>query len=200
MSVIIGLTGGIASGKSTVSSMLKELGIPVIDADEEARLAVEKGEKAYFEIVSYFGEEILFEDGSIDRRKLGSIIFPNEAKRKVLNGIVHPAVRENMNRKKEEYLACGHDFVVLDIPLLFESKLTHMVEKVLIVYVDELTQLARLMDRNGFTEEEASARIASQLPLKEKLALADAVIDNNGSIDETKKQLLNILSNWGFVK
>lgn len=200
MSVIIGLTGGIASGKSTVSSMFKELEIPVIDADEEARLAVEKGEKAYFEIISYFGEEILLEDGSIDRRKLGSIIFPNEAKRKVLNGIVHPAVRENMNRKKEEYLACGHDFVVLDIPLLFESKLTHMVEKVLVVYVDEVTQMKRLMDRNGFTEEEASTRIASQLPLQEKLALADAVIDNNGTVDETKKQLLNILSNWGFVK
>lgn len=200
MSVIIGLTGGIASGKSTVSTMLKELNIPVIDADEEARLAVEKGEKAYLEIVAYFGEEILLEDGSIDRLKLGSIIFPNEDKRKILNSIVHPAVRENMLRKKEQYLLSGHEFVVLDIPLLFESKLTHMVEKVIVVYVDEQTQLARLMERNGFSKEEATARIASQLPLKDKLTMADAVIDNNGSIDETKKQLISILTNWGFTK
>ncbi|WP_318508067.1 dephospho-CoA kinase [Bacillus sp. T3] len=200
MSVIIGLTGGIASGKSTVSMMLKELNIPVIDADEEARLAVEKGEKAYLEIVAYFGEEILLADGSIDRLKLGSIIFPNEDKRAILNSIVHPAVRENMLRKKEQYLIAGYEFIVLDIPLLFESKLTHMVEKVIVVYVDEQTQLARLMERNGFSEEEAMARIASQLPLKDKLTLADAVIDNNGSIDDTKKQLINILTNWGFTK
>jgi len=200
MSVIIGLTGGIASGKSTVSMMLKELNIPVIDADEEARLAVEKGEKAYLEIVAYFGEEILLEDGSIDRLKLGSIIFPNEEKRTILNSIVHPAVRENMLRKKEQYLIAGYEFVVLDIPLLFESKLTQMVEKVIVVYVDEQTQLARLMERNGFSKDEAMARIASQLPLKDKLTLADAVIDNNGSIDDTKKQLISILTNWGFTK
>ncbi|NMD70721.1 dephospho-CoA kinase [Bacillus sp. DNRA2] len=199
MAVIIGLTGGIASGKSTVSNMLKELGIPVIDADEEARLAVEKGEKAYDEIVAYFGKEILLEDGSIDRPKLGSIIFPNEEKREVLNHIVHPAVRQNMLRKKEQYVAGGNELVVLDIPLLFESKLTYLVDKIILVFVDEQTQLNRLMARNNFTESEAKSRIASQLPLRDKLQWADEVINNNGSIVDTKQQLLKILSQWGYT-
>lgn len=199
MSLIIGLTGGIASGKSTVANMLKELNIPVVDADEEARLAVEKGKKAYSEIVAYFGEEILMEDGSIDRAKLGGIIFPNEEKRKVLNSIVHPAVRENMVQKKDHYLTDGHNLVVLDIPLLYESKLTHMVDKVMVVYVDEKTQLERLMARNGFSMEEAQSRIASQLPLSEKLKWADAVINNNGSIEETKQQIYDCLNKWGFT-
>ncbi|WP_147532591.1 dephospho-CoA kinase [Bacillus marasmi] len=199
MAVIIGLTGGIASGKSTVSNMLKELGIPVIDADEEARLAVEKGEKAYYEIVEHFGEDILLEDGSIDRPKLGSIIFPNEEKRKILNSIVHPAVRQNMLQKKVQYVAAGHQFVVLDIPLLFESKLTHMVDKILLVFVDKQTQLDRLIARNNFTESEAKSRIASQLPLKEKKQWADDIIDNNGTIEESKQQLLTILTKWGYT-
>lgn len=198
MSFIIGLTGGIASGKSTVSNMLKELGIPVIDADEEARLAVEKGEKAYNAIVDHFGEAILMDDGSIDRAKLGAIIFKDEEKRLVLNSIVHPAVRERMLQKREQYRSNGHHFIVLDIPLLFESRLTAMVDKVIVVYVDDLVQLERLKKRNGFTEEEAQERIASQMPLKDKQKLADAVINNNGTIEETKKQLFSILRNWGF--
>ena len=193
MSVIIGLTGGIASGKSTVSNMLKDLSIPVIDADEEARLAVDKGEKAYNDIIAYFGTEILMEDGTIDRPKLGSIIFPNQEKRSVLNSIVHPAVREKMQQKKENYIALGHKVIVLDIPLLFESKLTHMIDKVIVVYVNEQTQLERLMHRNGYSNEEAKSRISSQLPLNEKRKLADYVIDNNGPIEETRKQLLDIL-------
>lgn len=198
MSFVIGLTGGIASGKSTVSNMIKELGIPVIDADAEARLAVEEGEKAYNEIVHHFGESILLEDGSIDRAKLGAIIFNDEKQRLVLNSIVHPAVRIKMLRKKEDYTNKGHQFIVMDIPLLFESKLTAMVDKVIVVYVDDLVQLERLKSRNGFSEEEAKARIASQMPLKEKKKLADAVINNNGTIEETKVQLLSILENWGF--
>lgn len=198
MSQIIGLTGGIASGKSTVSNILKELSIPVIDADEEARLAVEKGEKAYNEIVAYFGEEVLMEDGAIDRSKLGSIIFPNPEKRAVLNSIVHPAVRERMQLKKEHYLSIGERIIVLDIPLLFESKLTHMIDKVIVVYVDEQTQLDRLMSRNGYSIEEAKSRITSQLPLKDKRNWADYVIDNNGSIEETRKQLLDILRKFSI--
>ncbi|MDF2902924.1 MAG: coaE [Bacillus sp. (in: firmicutes)] len=196
MSLIIGLTGGIASGKSTVTRMLQEQNIPVIDADVEAHLVVEKGEKAYYDIVSYFGKDILMEDGSIDRIKLGSIIFPDKEKRTVLNNIVHPAVRGRMIQKKDQYLALGHNIVVLDIPLLFESKLTYMVDKVVVVYVDEQTQLDRLMARNGFTKEEAMSRISSQLPLNEKRKWADAVIDNNGTPEETEKQLKDILNKW----
>jgi dephospho-CoA kinase len=198
MALVIGLTGGIASGKSTVSNMMKDLGITVIDADVEARLAVRKGKKAYQEIISHFGPEILQSDGSIDRGKLGSIVFHNSEKRMLLNSIVHPAVREQMLSKKIDAEARGEQIIVMDIPLLFESKLTYMVDKILLVYVDEDTQLKRLIERNHFTEEEAKARINSQLPLKEKVSLADAVIDNNGTIEETRNQLLQILHEWGF--
>ncbi|MDZ5472474.1 dephospho-CoA kinase [Bacillus sp. 31A1R] len=196
MSLIIGLTGGIASGKSTISNMLKEKGIPVIDADVEARLAVEIGEPAYEEIVSYFGREILNEDHTIDRAKLGAIIFNNEEKRLKLNSIVHPAVRKHMTEKKEREIEKGSNIIVLDIPLLFESKLTYMVDKVLLVYVSEEVQLQRLMNRNQLTEDEATARVLSQMPLKDKLQLADAVIDNNGTIQQSEDQLNHILSKW----
>ncbi|MFE8696974.1 dephospho-CoA kinase [Cytobacillus sp. FJAT-53684] len=199
MSIIVGLTGGIASGKSTVSSILIEKGITVIDADLEARLAVEKGEEAYNEIVSHFGEQILLEDGSINREKLGSVIFHNQDQRLKLNSIVHPAVRKRMLMKKEEAIDKGEELVIMDIPLLFESKLTSMVDKTIVVYVDETIQLERLMNRNQLSKADALARVRSQMPLKEKIQLADAVINNNGTIEETKKQLLNILSNWKAI-
>ncbi|RSD27683.1 dephospho-CoA kinase [Mesobacillus subterraneus] len=198
MSLVIGLTGGIASGKSTVSKMFTEMDITVIDADIEARLAVEPGEKAYNDIVSQFGTGILDEDGTINRPKLGSIIFNNEKKRLLLNSIVHPAVRERMAQKREAAEAANEKAVVLDIPLLFESKLTALVEKIILVYVDEKTQLVRLMERNGFSEEEALSRIKSQMPLKDKVELADAVIDNNGTIEQSRQQLVDILSEWGI--
>jgi dephospho-CoA kinase len=200
MSLVIGLTGGIASGKSTVSAMFTDMGITVIDADIEARLAVEPGEKAYNEIVSHFGKDILEEDRTINRPKLGEIIFNNEEKRLLLNSIVHPAVRERMAEKRKKAEADDEKAVVLDIPLLFESKLTGLVEKIIVVYVDEQTQLERLMKRNGFSEEEASSRIRSQMPLKDKVGLADAVIDNSGSIEESKQQLMDILIGWGILR
>ncbi|TDL77449.1 dephospho-CoA kinase [Rhodococcus qingshengii] len=197
MSLVIGLTGGIASGKSTVSNMLKEMDITVIDADVEARLAVEKGETAYQKIIAEFGDDILLDTEEIDRVKLGSIIFHNAEKRQLLNGIVHPEVRKRMNNQVEAARARGEQVIVLDIPLLFESKLTHMVEKTILVYVDRDIQLKRLMERNDLSLEDAQARVKSQMPLSDKVALADAVINNNGSITETKKQLIEILKGWG---
>ncbi|MBS4191567.1 dephospho-CoA kinase [Bacillus sp. FJAT-49705] len=199
MSIIIGLTGGIASGKSTVSSLLIDKGITVIDADLEARLAVEKGEEAYDEIIAHFGNHILLEDGSIDRGKLGSIIFHNESQRLRLNNIVHPAVRKRMLAKKDQAIANGEKLVILDIPLLFESKLTYMVDKTILVFVDEYNQLERLMKRNQLSKEEALARINSQMPLKDKIQLADAVIDNSGTIKETEQQLIEILNKWNAL-
>lgn len=196
MVLVVGLTGGIASGKSTVSNLLREMGYTIIDADLEARLAVEIGEPAYNEIILYFGEEIKLPNGQIDRAKLGEIIFNNEEQRLKLNSIVHPDVRRRMLEKREQAVKNGESLVVMDIPLLFESKLTSMVDKVLLVYVDEDTQLERLMERNGFSEEEAIARIKSQMPLKDKVQLSDAVIDNNGTIENTKKQLNIILTEW----
>jgi dephospho-CoA kinase len=200
MALIIGLTGGIASGKSTVSQMLLDMKIPVIDADIEARNAVQKGEKAYHQIIDTFGKTVLTEEEDIDRVKLGSIVFHEEQKRMQLNEIVHPAVRERMNDKKEKFKLEGYHVIVLDIPLLFESKLTFMVDKTILVYVDEKIQLERLMVRNNLSEREAIARIQSQMPLKEKLKLADEVIDNNGNIDHTRKQLVEILNKWQVLK
>ncbi|WP_071460346.1 dephospho-CoA kinase [Bacillus massilinigeriensis] len=196
MGVIIGLTGGIASGKSTVSRLLEKRGFPIIDADIEARNAVEKGEPAYEKIVKEFGEGILHPDGNIDRAKLGSIVFYDEAKRKLLNGFVHPDVRRRMAEKRDEAIQSNAKAVVLDIPLLFESGLENMVDKILVVYVDEETQLRRLMARNNYSKEEALARIHSQMPLRDKVKLADSVIDNSRTVEETNVQLEQSLAKW----
>lgn len=193
MTVVIGLTGGIASGKSTVSNMLKNLGIRVVDADQISREVVEVGKPAYQQILSVFGDEILHQDKTINREKLGAIIFGDHSKREQLNKIVHPAVRKEMLNGVEEEKAKNSKAVVLDIPLLFESKLTYMVDKTILVYVDEKTQLKRLMERNGYTEKEAKMRIESQLPLYTKKDLSDEIIDNNGTIEQTEKQLHEIL-------
>ncbi|MDQ0231005.1 dephospho-CoA kinase [Metabacillus malikii] len=194
MTIVLGLTGGIASGKSTVSKMIRELGIRVIDADVIAREVVEIGKPAYQQIVETFGLDILLDNGEINRGKLGEIIFSSEQKRLQLNEIVHPAIRLEMLKQIEDEKRKHSNAVVLDIPLLFESKLTYLVDKTILVYVDEETQLKRLMQRNGFSEEEAVLRIQSQMPLTEKRLLADELINNNGTIEETKKQLHDILS------
>jgi dephospho-CoA kinase len=198
MSLIIALTGGIASGKSTVSKMLIEIGVTVIDADVESRLAVEKGEKAYNDIVQFFGEDILENDGSLNRAKLGAVIFNDEEKRITLNSIVHPAVRDRVESKKEKAKMNGEKVIILDIPLFFESKQQYKVDQSVLVYVDEETQLERLMKRNHYSEEEARARINSQMPLQEKVKLADKVIDNNGTIEDTERQLKEIVTQWGI--
>lgn len=198
MAFIIGLTGGIASGKSTVSKMFQKRGIPVVDADQIAREVVERGKEAYEKIVGAFGREILNEDGSINRAKLGSIVFQHKTKRELLNSIVHPAVRKEMKKKQEQFVLQGAKAVVLDIPLLFESDLTHLVDKIIVVYVNENTQLQRLMKRNHLSKEEALARINAQMPLKEKIKMADEVIDNEGEFNDTERQLEEILQKWGI--
>lgn len=200
MALIIGLTGGIASGKSTIANMLKNEGITVIDADVESRLAVEQGEEAYDHIVNHFSKSILLEDGSINRAKLGEIIFNIKEERMKLNEIVHPAVRKRMLQKKESAENNGEAIIIMDIPLLYESKFTELVDKTLLVFVDEDIQLQRLMERNHYSKQEALARIHSQMPLAEKKRLADVVIDNNGSLEQTELQLKNVLSEWGFQK
>ncbi|OLO27848.1 dephospho-CoA kinase [Alkalihalophilus pseudofirmus] len=194
--MIIGLTGGISSGKSTVSNLISTIGIPIIDADVIAREVVEPGESAYEQIVAHFGSRVLQEDGTIARKRLGEIIFNDENERTVLNSIVHPAIRKRMLETKDRLLADGYSVVVYDIPLLFESDLRHMVDKILLVYVDEHVQLERLMERDQSTKEEALSRINSQMPLKDKCQLSDEVINNNGSLEETKQQLIDILTKW----
>lgn len=191
--VIIGLTGSIATGKSTVSKMLKQKGYPIVDADEISKFVVEPGSPVLDEIAEVFGADILLPDGSLNREKLGSLIFHDEEKRKILNGIIHPAVRAEMLRQKEEWLEKGANTVVMDIPLLFESKLQSYVDKIVVVAASHPIQKDRLIARNGYSADEADARIRSQLPIEEKIKGADAVIDNDGTIEETEHQLNEIL-------
>ncbi|MFC7321115.1 dephospho-CoA kinase [Halobacillus campisalis] len=199
MGLVIGLTGSIATGKSTVSKMIKSFQIPVVDADIISREVVEIGKPAYLQIVDIFGEEVLNEDGTLNRKSLGNIVFKDEDKRGQLNGIVHPEVRKEMVRQRDEYLNNGERAVVLDIPLLFESKLTSYADRTLVVYVDEDTQLKRLMDRDGSSEDEANYRINSQISIKEKARLADAVIDNSGTLESSRTQLQEVLREWGVL-
>jgi dephospho-CoA kinase len=187
--MVIGLTGGIACGKSTVSRMLAERAARIIDADVIAREVVRPGKEAWSLIVERFGRDILLASNEIDRVKLGRIVFSDEQARLDLNAIVHPAVRQRMRQLTQEAQEEGIALIVLDIPLLYESKLTHMVEKVVVVYCSPEQQLTRLMERNGFTEEEAKQRISAQMSVEEKKKRADYVIDNSGTLKETEAQV-----------
>ena len=197
--MIIGLTGSIASGKSTVAKMLEGYHLPIVDADLVARQVVEPGTETLAKIAQAFGEEVIKEDGTMDREKVGLIIFHDPAKRKMLNDIIHPAIRLEMIRQRDEHLKQGAPHVVMDIPLLFESKLQHFVDKILVVSVKEGVQLERLMKRNQLSEEEARARIASQLPMSVKEQGAHAVIYNNSDEAATAQQLKVILEDWNVI-
>ncbi|MGM9949648.1 MAG: dephospho-CoA kinase [Lysinibacillus sp.] len=197
--MIIGLTGSIASGKSTVAKMLEGYHLPIVDADLVARQVVEPGTETLERIAEAFGPEVIKEDGTMDREKVGLIIFHDPAKRKMLNDIIHPAIRMEMLRQRDEHLEQGAPHVVMDIPLLFESKLQHFVDKILVVSVREGVQLERLMKRNHLSEEEARARIASQLPMSVKEKGAHAVIYNNLDEEAAAKQLKAILEDWHVI-
>lgn len=192
--MILGLTGGIATGKSTVTGMLRERGIPVIDADQIAREVVEPGKPAYEAIVRHFGRDILLEDGEINRKKLGEIVFSDEAERQKLNAIVHPEVRRVMREEAEAAEANGADIVFMDIPLLFESKLQYMVEKIVLVYAPADMQLARMMERDELEEEQAQKRLRAQFPIDQKKKDADFLIDNSTTREETERQVEKLLA------
>lgn len=198
MTLVIGLTGSIGTGKSTIANKMIELGIPIVDADLIAREVVEPGREAHQKIVERFGQAILHEDQTLNRPALGEIVFSDETKRQQLNEIIHPAIRKEMLMQRDAYIAENVPVLVMDIPLLFESKLTHYVEKIIVVYVSEETQLARVMARDESTEEAALQRINTQIPVKEKAEQADAVIDNNGTREASYEQLFEILQNWGI--
>lgn len=197
--MIIGLTGSIATGKSTVSRMLKQKGYPIVDADEISRLVVEPGSPVLTSITETFGKEVLLSDGSLNRDKLGNLIFNDKSNREKLNGIMHPAVRKEMIRQKEEWLEKGANTVIMDIPLLFESKLQSYVDKIIVVSATPQVQKERLMARNGYSSEEAEARINTQLSIANKEKGADAVIDNNGTIVDTEIQLNDLLAEWDAI-
>lgn len=199
MTIIIGLTGGIATGKSTVSSMIADFKIPVIDADQIAREVVEIGKKSYHELIRVFGPQILQSNQMIDRKKLGEIIFTDQTKREQLNNIIHPAIRKEMQRKKDYYVNLSVKSVVLDIPLLFESELEEFVDKIIVVYVDESIQLKRLMKRDHLSKKDALKRIDSQMPTSEKIKLADVVIDNSQTREDTLQQIQSTLLHWNAL-
>lgn len=184
---IIGLTGGIASGKTTVSDYLKKRGYVVLDADAYSKKTTAKNGPAIPAIIEAFGADIVSEYGELDRKKLGSIIFNDADKRRELNEIVHPLIREMMNADEEKYIQKGHVF--LDIPLLFENGLNERCDLVVTVFVDRDTQIKRLTARNDLTVEEAEARINSQMPLTEKVQKSDFRLDNNGTVEMLYEQI-----------
>lgn len=184
---IIGLTGGIASGKTTVSDYLKEHGYTVLDADAYSRKTTAKNGPAIPAIKQAFGDDIVNDDGELDRKKLGSIIFNDADKRRELNGIVHPLIRDMMNSDEQKFIKKGHVF--LDIPLLFENGLNERCDFVVTVFVDRDTQIKRLTARNDLTVEEAEARINSQMPLTEKVCMSEYRLDNNGNLEALYEQI-----------
>lgn len=191
----IGLTGGIASGKSSVSRLLAEWGVPVIDADAIARRIVTPGQPAWQQIVSVFGEQILQPDGTINRRLLGDIIFDDTEKRRKLEEITHPAIWDQITVEVKQAEAAGHRVVVLDIPLLLETDWHDRVDEIWVVYADRQTQLQRLTLRDQLTQQQAESRINSQLSLEEKKQHADIVIDNSGSFDSMRNQVERLWEN-----
>lgn len=191
---VIGLTGGIASGKSTVANYLKENGFAVIDADIAARQAVEKGTEGLRKVAETF-PGVLNEDGTLNRKALGTIIFNDKAQRDSLNEIVHPIVRRLMDEEKAAALSEGK-VIVMDIPLLYENELEHTVDEVWVVYVSYDIQKMRLMKRNELSESEADARINSQMSMDEKRDKADIVIDNCHDLDSLYKRLEALIKDY----
>jgi dephospho-CoA kinase len=196
--VIVGLTGGIASGKSTVTQMLRDLGAYVVDADVWARKVVAVGSEGLAEITRAFGADVLNADGSLNREKLGAIVFHDEAARTQLNAITHPRVRQGMREETTAFLRDRpSEPIVWDVPLLFEGETQNYVQKTVLVYVSQETQLQRLMLRDAMDATDANARIHAQMPIAEKRGMADYVIDNSGSIEQTRGQVQHV---WAILR
>jgi dephospho-CoA kinase len=185
---VLGLTGGIGSGKSMVAQTFAQLGAVVIDADQLAREVVEPGQPALQEIATAFGRDVLLSDGRLDRSKLAGIIFADPAERARLDAITHPRIRARMDEEIKARRS-GPGVLIVDIPLLYENARTHSVERVIVVWVDPQTQLRRIRRRDGLSAEAARQRIAAQMPLDAKRARADHVIDNSGSREDTRRQV-----------
>jgi dephospho-CoA kinase len=188
--LLVGLTGGIASGKSAVSRQLVELGCRLVDADLLAREVVEPGAPAWQAVVDAFGPDVVGADGRLDRKRLGAVVFGDPARRKTLEAITHPAISARRHAILAAWAAEGFDgVVVLDIPLLVEIGAAAGVDRVILVYVEPSVQLERLVRRDGFDPAEAARRVASQMPLADKVRHAHYVVDNSGSPDETAAQV-----------
>ena len=191
--LLVGLTGGIATGKSTVTALLASPSVRVVDADALAREVVEPGTPAHRQIVAEFGKEILQPDGRLDRGRMSEIVFSDPAKRKRLEAITHPAIRARFEKIKADLERAGFDGILIwDASLLVESGGTKNVDRVVVVTTDPPTQLRRLMERDGSSEEAARARTASQMPLAIKTRYADYVVDNSGTREQTEARVREV--------
>jgi len=190
---IIGLTGGIATGKSTVAKMFSEAKIPLIDTDLIAKELLNKNLNGYQEVVEYFTEDILYNNKEINRKKLARIIYTNSKKREKLNSILHPKVKDTVLSEISRYNNLNYEIVVVDVPLLYESGFDSIVDDVIVVFTTKQLQMERLIDRDQITTEYAKLKIDAQTDIEEKVGRATYVIDNSSSILETKKQFNKIL-------
>ncbi len=198
MTKIIGLTGGIATGKSTVSTMFRQANIPVIDADSIAKSLLDKNTNVYDELLEMFGNSILSTDTNINRNKLANKIFHDEEARQKVNSIVHPKVKTIMQKEIDHYDNLEIPWVVIDVPLLFETDFYKLADVTVLVYARQKDQIERLMLRDSIDQTYAKQKIKTQFPLKKKKELADYVIDNSKSILETKKAFERLLKKLGI--
>lgn len=193
MSIILGLTGGIATGKSTADNFFLENNIPVVDTDKIAHDLMEPNQASYLAIVNYFGKDILNNNQEIDRKKLGQIVFSDRSQLAKLNKLTHPLIYQETKRQLDEFVKQKQSLIVMDVPLLFESGFDALADQTLVVSADPEVQLQRLMDRNNLTKTDAMNRINSQMSLKEKEQKANYVIYNNSSRDELNRQLQELV-------
>jgi dephospho-CoA kinase len=192
MMKVIGLTGGIGSGKSTVSQFLAELGATILDADEVGHEALKPGTEVWERVVNEFGKGIVDASGGIDRARLGELVFNNHDARERLNNIMHPAIYSMVNARLEEYRRQGVNIAVLEVPLLLEVGWTSLVDEIWVTVAPEAVVLKRLLERTGLTEHEAKARINAQLSNEERIKHADVVIDTDCSLDELKAKVAGL--------
>jgi dephospho-CoA kinase len=194
---VIGLTGGIASGKSLVAEILEELGAVVIDADRLAREVVKPGTRSYREIVDFFGKKVVLPDGTLDRKTLGRIVFADPVARKHLEKMTHPAIIRLAEERLDEERRKGTEIVFYMVPLLVEAGLTSSVHEIWVVYADEGTQLERLIKRDKIGKDEALRKISAQMPMEEKVNFGQVIIDNRGTPEGTRRQVIEL---WRELK
>ena len=194
---VIGLTGGIATGKSLVASLLQEMGAKIVDADELAREAVLPGQRAWQEIVDTFGSEILHSDQTINRGKLRGIVFKETRARKILESITHPKIRKLAQERIGQLAAQGAEVILYMAPLLFENEIHLWLRPVILITCDPESQKRRLRERDKLSEEEIEQHLGAQMPIEEKKKLADIIIDNSGDRERLKKEVKRI---WEMIK
>lgn len=192
-SLWVGLTGGIATGKSTVSSYLAKRGIPVVDADQLAQEAVAAGSEGLKQIVSQFGADFLDEKAELNRKKMAQLVFSNPEALKKIESIIHPLVQSRVQQLRSQYEKTGAPLIFYDVPLLFEKNLQDQFDKVVVVASDTEQQIQRMKDRNGWSLEQVQARLKNQLPLAEKIRQADFVLQNNSDVLSLYQQVDQML-------